>query len=88
MRYASFFNLAYPELELDNPLSRMYCIHYASSLYGKLGDEMTGRFNQRICRQPLRKQQISNLGSLLNRAQIIEKFTRSTTLISHMERMK
>ena len=41
-RYASFFNLAYPELELDNPLSRMHCIHYASSLYGKLGDEMTG----------------------------------------------
>ena len=45
-RYASFFNLAYPELELDNPLSRMHCIHYASSLYGKLKDEMTGRFNQ------------------------------------------
>ena len=45
-RYASFFNLAYPELEHDNPLSRMHCIHYASSLYGKLGDEMTGRFNQ------------------------------------------
>ena len=45
-RYASFFNLSYPELELDNPLSRMHCIHYASSLYGKLGDEMTGRFNQ------------------------------------------
>ena len=45
-RYASFFHLAYPELELDNPLSRMHCIHYASSLYGKLGDKMTGRFNQ------------------------------------------
>ena len=45
-RYASFFNLAYPELELDNPLSRMHCIHYTSSLYGKLGNEMTGRFNQ------------------------------------------
>ena len=45
-RYASFFNLAYLELELDNPLSRMHCIHYASSLYGKLRDEMTGRFNQ------------------------------------------
>ena len=44
--YASFFNLAYPELELDNPLNRMHCIHYASSLYGKLRDEMTGRFNQ------------------------------------------
>ena len=46
MRYASSFNLAYPELELDNPLSRMQCIHYASSLHGKLRDEMTGRFNQ------------------------------------------
>ena len=46
MRYASFFNLAYPELELDNPLSRMHCIQYALSLYGKLGDEMMGRFNQ------------------------------------------
>ena len=45
-RYASFFHLAYPELELDNPLSRMHCIHYASSLYGKLGDEMTDRINQ------------------------------------------
>ena len=46
MRYASFFNLAYPELELDNPLSRMHCIHYASLLHGKLRDKMTGRFNQ------------------------------------------
>ena len=45
-RYALFFNLAYPELELDNPLSRIHCIHYTSSLYGKLGDKMTGRFNQ------------------------------------------
>ena len=45
-RYASFFNLAYPELELDNPLSRMHCIHYASSLYSKLRDKMMGRFNQ------------------------------------------
>ena len=45
-RYASFFNLAYLELELDNALSRMHCIHYASSLYGKLRDEMTSRFNQ------------------------------------------
>ena len=24
----------------------MHCIHYASSMYGKLRDEMTGRFNQ------------------------------------------
>ena len=58
-RYASSFNLAYPELELDNPLSRMHCIHYALSLYSKLRDEMMGRFNQdlpRICRWPSRKQ--------------------------------
>ena len=47
-RYASFFNLAYPELELDNPLSRMHCIQYASSLYSKLRDEMTGRFTQAL----------------------------------------
>ena len=45
-RYTSYFNLTYPKLEIDNPLSRMRCIHYASSLYGKLSDEMTGRFNQ------------------------------------------
>ena len=45
-RYTSYFSLTYPELEIDNPLSRMHLIHYASSLYGKLGDEMTGRFNQ------------------------------------------
>ena len=45
-RYTSYFNLTYPKLEIDNPLIRMHCIHYASSLYGKLGDEMTGRFNQ------------------------------------------
>ena len=45
-RYASYFNLAYPELEIDYPPSRMHCIHCASLLYGKLSDEMTGRFNQ------------------------------------------
>ena len=45
-RYPSYFNLTYPELEINNPLSRMHCIHYTSSLYGKLGDEMRGRFNQ------------------------------------------
>ena len=44
--YTSYFNLAYPELETNNPLSRMHCIHYTTSLYGKLCDEMTGRFNQ------------------------------------------
>ena len=47
-RYASYFQLAYPELDLDDPLTRMHCIHYASSLHGKLGDKMTGRFNQEL----------------------------------------
>ena len=45
-RYTSYFSLTYPELEIDNPLSRMHCIHCVSSLYDKLGDEMTGRLNQ------------------------------------------
>ena len=45
-RDTSYFSLTYPKLEIDNPLSRMHCIHYASSLYGKFGDEMTGIFNQ------------------------------------------
>ena len=47
-RYSSYFRLAYPELDLDDPLTRMHCIHYASSLHGKLSDEMTGRFNQEL----------------------------------------
>ena len=42
-RYTSYFS---PKLEMDNLLSRMHYIHYASSLYSKLGDEMAGRFNQ------------------------------------------
>ena len=45
-RYLSYFRLAYPELDLGDPLTRMHCIHYASSLHGKLSNEMTGRFNQ------------------------------------------
>ena len=47
-RYSSYFRLAYPELDLDDPLTRMHCIHYASLLHGKLGDKMTGRFNQEL----------------------------------------
>ena len=45
-RYSSYFRFAYPELDLDDPLTRMHCIYYTSSLHGKLGDKMTGRFNQ------------------------------------------
>ena len=45
-RYESHFQLTYPDITIDDTGSRTQCIHYASSLYGKLGDEMEGRFNQ------------------------------------------
>ena len=31
-------------------MTKMHCTHYATSLYSKLGDEMTGRFNQELPR--------------------------------------
>ena len=49
-RYSGYFGLAYPELNLDDPMTKMHCTHYATLLYGKLGDEMTGRFNQELPR--------------------------------------
>ena len=49
-RYSAYFGLAYPELDLDDPMTKMHCTHYATSLYGKLEDEMTGRFNQELPR--------------------------------------
>ena len=44
--YESHFRLAYLGITIDDTGSRTQCIQYASSLYGKLGDEMEGRFNQ------------------------------------------
>ena len=38
--------MAYPDITIDDTGSRTQYIHYASSLHGKLGDEMEGRFNQ------------------------------------------
>ena len=38
--------MAYAGITIDDTGSRTQCIQYASSLYGKLGDEMEGRFNQ------------------------------------------
>ena len=38
--------MAYPGITIHDAGSRTECIQYASSLYGKLGDEMEGRFNQ------------------------------------------
>ena len=43
--YKSHFQLAYPDIMIDDTGSRTQCIQYASSLYGKLGD-IEGRFNQ------------------------------------------
>ena len=38
--------MAYPGITINDAGSRTQCIHCASSLHGKLGDEMEGRFNQ------------------------------------------
>ena len=54
-RYASYFKLAYSDLDVNDDYTRMQCTHYATSLYGKLDDEMMGRFNQGTSRQPSRK---------------------------------
>ena len=45
-QYESHFRLAYPDITVDDTGSRTQCIHYASSLHGKLGNEIEGRFNQ------------------------------------------
>ena len=45
-QYKSHFQLAYPDITIVHTGSRTQCIQYASSLYGKLGNEMEGRFNQ------------------------------------------
>ena len=46
IRYESLFHLANPHLRVNDETSMVNCIHYANSLYGKLGDEMKGRFNK------------------------------------------
>ena len=47
-RYESYYQLAHPGLIIDDDASKVSCIHYANSLYRKLGDEMEGRFNQEL----------------------------------------
>ena len=44
--YKSHFQLAYLDITVDDAGSRTQCIHYASSLHSKLGNEMEGRINQ------------------------------------------
>ena len=45
-QYESHFWLAYPAIRVVDTGSRTQCIHYASLLHGKLGDEMEARFSQ------------------------------------------
>ena len=47
-RYQSYYELAHEGLTIGSNGSKVSCIHYANSLHGKLGDEMEGRFNQRL----------------------------------------
>ena len=47
-RYQSYYELAHKGLTIGSNWSKVSCIHYAHSLHGKLGDEMEGRFNQRL----------------------------------------
>ena len=47
-RYESHYQLAHPGLTADDDASKVSCIHYTNSLYGKLGYEMEGRFNQEL----------------------------------------
>ena len=47
-RYQSFYELAHRGLIIESDGSKVSCIHYTSSLHGKLGDEMEGRLNQRL----------------------------------------
>ena len=47
-RYQSYYELAHEGLTIGSNGSKVSCRHYTNSLYGKLGDEMEGRFNQRL----------------------------------------
>ena len=47
-KYQSYYELAYEGLTITSNGSKVSCIHYAKSLHGKLGEELEGRFNQRL----------------------------------------
>ena len=47
-RYQSYYELAHEGLTITSNRSKVSCIHYAKSLHGKLGEELEGRFNQRL----------------------------------------
>ena len=47
-KYQSYYELAHESLTVTSNGSKVSCIHYAKSLHRKLGEELEGRFNQRI----------------------------------------
>ena len=47
-KYQSYYELAHEGLTITSNRSKVSCIHYAKSLHGKLGEELEGRFNQRL----------------------------------------
>ena len=47
-RYQSYNELAHKGLMITSNGSKVSCIHYTKSLHGKLGEELEGRFNQRL----------------------------------------
>ena len=47
-KYQSYYELAHEGLTITSNRSNVSCIHYAKSLHGKLGEELEGKFNQRL----------------------------------------
>ena len=47
-KYQSYYELAHEGLTITSNGSKVSCIHYVKSLHGKLGEELEGRFNQRL----------------------------------------
>ena len=47
-KYQSYYELAHKGLTVTSNGSKVNYIHYTKSLHGKLGEELEGRFNQRL----------------------------------------
>ena len=47
-RYQSYYELAHIGLTITSNRFKVSCTHYMKSLHGKFGEELEGRFNQRL----------------------------------------
>ena len=47
-KYQSYYEVTHKVLTITSNGSKASCIHYTKSLHGKLGEELEGRFNQRL----------------------------------------